>query len=98
MLLSGRQREPSPQHVVAAFHWRDTPAADGAVVVEHQVRLVPQMDVAPYRQSQQVFYQRAARIDARVTGVAIVAVFLEGMAQGDGTAPFLRHFLGYDID
>lgn len=92
-----RERQSGAEVGVASFHRRRTALADGAVVIEAQVGFAAIVDAAAYSQAQQAIDQRAAGVQAGLTGVAIVAVVLIGMVHAQRATPFGGDFLGDDV-
>ncbi|MCY1357337.1 hypothetical protein D9M69_438260 [compost metagenome] len=84
--------------VVLALDRGGAAFADGGVVVEFQVRGAAVVQAAAHVHAQQAIDQRTAAVEARLAGVAEVAILLDGVLQGQGAAPFAADLLGDDVD
>src|SRR5690606_34815496 len=98
MVFMRSEGEAGANRVVTAFNRRCTTFADGAVVIETQIRGAAVIQTGTYGQPHHPLNHRATGIQTGLAGIAIITVFLEGMIQADRTSPLAGDLLGNDVD
>src|SRR5690606_14570951 len=98
VILVRGQGQAAAQVVNLTFYRCGATTADGAVVVEGQVRGFAVIETAAHLKTQQVIDQRAGGVEVGFAGLAVIAVFLEGVLEADGAGPFRADLAGDDVD